>query len=87
MKLTKENLKQIIKEEINEMGMGVTSDNLGAASYMGGLDQEFADIVKKMMGPYLSAPTMINIINKIDNENSVTSMPAAMQERKKNRRK
>lgn len=82
MKLTQEKLMQIIKEEMQDMNeMGVTSDNLGAASHMSGLDQEFAEIVKKMMGPYLSAAGMINIINRIDNEGSITQMPS-MQETK-----
>ena len=87
MKLTKETIRKLIKETMTEMDMGVTSDNLGAASHMGGLEQEFAAVVEKMMSPYLSAGAMINIINKIDNSRSVTSMPAAMEETKVNNRR
>ncbi len=75
MKLTKEAIKEMIVREMNEMARGVTSDNLGAASHMSRLEQEFAAIVEEMMSPYLSAPAMINIINQIDKSRSVTSMP------------
>jgi len=83
MKLTKEAIRKLIQEEMNEMAMGVTSDNLGAESHMSGLEQEFAAIVEKMMSPYLSAPAMINIINQIDNSRSVTSMPKMAETKSK----
>ena len=83
MKLTKEAIKKMIAKEMNEMAMGVTSDNLGAASHMSGLDQEFAAIVEKMMSPYLSAAAMINIINQIDKSRSVTSMPKMAETKSK----
>ena len=73
----------MIVKEMNEMAMGVTSYNLGAASHMSGLEQEFAAIVEKMMGPYLSAPVMINIIKQIDKRGYVTSMPKMAETRSK----
>ena len=83
MKLTKEAIRKLIQEEMNEMARGVTSDNLGAASHMSGLEQEFAAIVEKMMSPYLSAPAMIDIINQIDNSRSATSIPKMAETKSK----
>ena len=80
MKLTKENLKQIIKEEMQRFDEGPHKDWEGMTDAATGAaiaakEEKFTAIVKSMIGLDFSAAAMINIINHIDNAGSVTEFP------------
>ena len=80
MQITKKRLKEIIAEEMQRLDEmphrdweGMTDAATGAA--IAAKEEKFAAIVKSMIGLDFSAAAMINIINRIDNEGSVTEFP------------